>query len=80
MGKTWSVVALALAIMLQLPAARAYQNEPTGFRGIAWGTPVDTVRAKVETWYNRDVDPGLVEYRSRSELSMNGIPLNFGIM
>jgi hypothetical protein len=66
------IAACALAL-----AARAFQNEPTGFRGIAWGTPQDQVIAKVDPVFNRAVDPGMVEYRSRHDLTANGIPLNY---
>jgi hypothetical protein len=76
MGKVWVVAALAIAVMAWSPAARAYPDEPTGFRGIAWGTPVEQVHAKVDSWwFNRDVDPDMAEYHSHSNLVMNGIPL-----
>jgi hypothetical protein len=76
MAKAWGAILLALAVAMAAPGARgAYPNEPTGFRGIPWGTPVAEVRARVPIWFNRDVGGGLVEYRSRGDLGMNGIPL-----
>jgi hypothetical protein len=72
-------VVLALVVLAIASEAHAYRNEPTGFRGIVWGTPVDQVRAKKETWFNRDVGLGLVEYRSRDDLSMNGVPLTYNL-
>jgi hypothetical protein len=72
--KAWGAVIAAVLVALAIPA-RAYDNEPTGFRGFAWGTPVETVQAKVTTWFNRAAAPYLLEYRSRSDLSINGVPL-----
>src|SRR5215469_4136473 len=38
-------IALAAAVWVLLPTgAHAFQNERTGFRGIAWGTPLSTVQ------------------------------------
>src|SRR5215470_18046663 len=38
-------IALAAAVWVLLPTgAVAFQNEPTGFRGIAWGTPLSSVQ------------------------------------
>jgi len=38
-------IALAAAVWVLLPTgAIAFQNEPTGFRGIAWGTPLSSVQ------------------------------------
>lgn len=69
------VAVIALAGVVWSAAARAFPDEPTGFRGMAWGTPQAQVIAKVGPAFNRDVDPGMVEYRSRQDLTMNGIPL-----
>lgn len=66
---------IALIFLALTLNARAFENEPTGFRGFAWGTPVDAVRTMVGTSFNRTVDPDMVEYRSRDDLVMNGIPL-----
>ncbi|HEX4112304.1 MAG TPA: hypothetical protein VH020_07190 [Stellaceae bacterium] len=78
MPRILAVVAV-LAWLIPLADAHAFQNEPTGFRGIPWGTPVDQVRAKKETWFNRDIGLGLTEYRSRDDLSMSGIPLTYNL-
>ena len=38
-------IAVAAGIWILLPAGTiAFQNEPTGFRGIAWGTPLSAVQ------------------------------------
>jgi hypothetical protein len=73
--RNWIVAVALLAAIVASPDARAYPDEPTGFRGIPWGTPQDQVIAKVNPAFNRDVDPGMVEYRSRHDLHMNDIPL-----
>lgn len=69
------VAMIAVAALVWSPMARAFPDEPTGFRGMAWGTAQAQVVAKVDATFNRDVDPGMVEYRSRRDLTMNGIPL-----
>jgi hypothetical protein len=38
------VVAAGLSLLLSSTVASAFQNEPTGFRGIAWGTPLSAIR------------------------------------
>jgi hypothetical protein len=68
---------LVVAACASAPAAHAFQNEPTGFRGFAWGTAQDQVIAKLDPVFSRAIDPGMVEYRSRRDLSANGIPLNY---
>ena len=41
-------IALASAVWILLPTgATAFQNEPTGFRGIAWGTPLSAVQSQL---------------------------------
>jgi len=41
-------VALALGLSILAPtAAMAFQNEPNGFRGIAWGTPLSAVQSQM---------------------------------
>lgn len=40
--------ALAVALVaLSIQMASAFQNEPEGFRGIAWGTPLAQIQAKL---------------------------------
>jgi hypothetical protein len=75
MGRIWFVAIVTMAVLAQGSAVRAFSNEPAGFRGIPWGTAQDQVIAKVDPVFNRDVDPGMVEYRSRHDLTLNGIPL-----
>lgn len=70
-------VVVVLAACALAPGARAYPNEPTGFRGFAWGTPEDAVIAKVNPTYNRLADPDVEEYRSRHDLTVNGIELRY---
>jgi len=77
MAKAARLAVLAATLLLVSPMAWAFENEPAGFRGIAWGTPMDVVRAKTNTWFNRNVAPGIDEYRSRSDLTMNGVPLTY---
>jgi hypothetical protein len=39
---------MCLIVWLLLPsAAFAFQNEPTGFRGISWGTPLSAVQSQM---------------------------------
>ena len=73
------MIAATMAAAAAIPGARAYQNEPDGFRGFAWGTPKDQVDAKVDFTFNRMADPNLAEYRSRHDLSMNGIELTYNL-
>jgi hypothetical protein len=71
----WIFAVVVVAACVLMPRARAYPNEPTGFRGFAWDAPEDQVIAKVNPAYNRLADPGVEEYRSRHDLTMNGIEL-----
>ena len=75
-NRKWPVLAVLAAAFLLPIAAHAYDNEPTGFRGIPWGASIDEVRGKMNSWwFVRDVDPGTVEYHSHANLAMNGIEL-----
>jgi hypothetical protein len=41
------LVAVAVSIALLPTITFAFQNEPSGFRGIAWGTPFAAVQAQM---------------------------------
>lgn len=45
--RTISVSLAAAAWLLLAADANAFQNEPTGFRGIAWGTPLSVVQTQL---------------------------------
>jgi hypothetical protein len=59
---------LAASLMLAAaPAAHAFQNEPTGFRGISWGTPLSSVPGMTPVasdgsagFYQRDGDAMMI--------------------
>jgi hypothetical protein len=71
------LAAFALALIALVRPASAIDNEPTGFRGIEWGTPLDVVRGKVGLAFNQQIETDIAEYRSRANLSMNGVPLRY---
>ena len=77
MRKFRLIIAATMIVAAATPVAHAYQNEPDGFRGFTWGTPKDQVDAKVDFTFNRNVDPNMTEYRSRRDLTMNGIELTY---
>jgi hypothetical protein len=69
-----AVIVLVAALLGLAPAARAFQNEPTGFRGVAWGTPVGAAHGTL--LFDHRIGDRLSYRRSFETLSVDGLPLD----
>jgi len=70
-------LAILLAALLSAAPSFAFDNEPSGFRGVDWGTPLGAVRGKVKLVFNRAIEADIAEYRSQADLRVAGVPLLF---
>jgi len=65
--------AVTVAIAWNISAVWAFQNEPTGFRGIAWGTPFAAVRNQMR-WLKND-DGYVIYTRAGDKLQIGNAKL-----
>jgi hypothetical protein len=73
MRARWRAACLAALLIPCSQAARAFENEPTGFRGVAWGTPIS--QAQGVYLHDHAVGDRVSYRRAFEDLSVNGIPL-----
>lgn len=73
MRRIVAAAAAAFIVAARAVGAHAFQNEPTGFRGVPWGTPI----GQAHGLYILDHAAGdrRSYRRSFEDLSVNGIPL-----
>ena len=69
-------IALAAAVWVLLPTgAIAFQNEPTGFRGIAWGTPLSAVQSQMRPLGATPAGQDQAYVRIRDNMTIGGAML-----
>jgi hypothetical protein len=66
---TCSVLGTLFVVLLQVSPAFAFQNEPTGFRGIAWGSPLSAHQN--EMIFVKQEDDGDTRYYRRKRAKMS---------
>lgn len=69
----WKLIILAAIVVPTV--ARAFQNEPTGFRGIAWDTPFSAVRGEMLPYDDPEHLPDLFQ-KVGDTMSLGGAPLD----
>ena len=73
--RTISIVVAASLLGLLARAAVAFQNEPTGFRGIGWGTPLSVVQSQMRPFGATPAGQDQAYVRTGDNMTIGGAAL-----